>query len=99
MRHGLTLAGRYLVLAHAHPDRPGRLVELLALVAAERGNIVSVEHHREGMASTSPRPEVELTVVTRNEDHCPSAAPRSSGAATASSARLRTRPLASRRSG
>ena len=53
MQHGLTLAGRYLVLRTHIADRPGALVELLELVADERGNVVSVEHHREGM--TSPR--------------------------------------------
>jgi threonine dehydratase len=70
MRHGLTLAGRYLVIRTRIPDRPGALVELLELVAAERGNVVSVEHHREGMAIHVAETEVELTVVTRNEDHC-----------------------------
>ncbi|MGH3002842.1 MAG: threonine ammonia-lyase [Gaiellaceae bacterium] len=70
MRHGLTLAGRYLVVRTRISDRPGALVELLELVAAERGNVVSVEHHREGMAVHIAETEVELTVVTRNEEHC-----------------------------
>jgi threonine dehydratase len=70
MRHGLTLAGRYLVVRTRIADRPGALVELLELVAAERGNVVSVEHHREGMAIRLAETEVELTVVTRDEDHC-----------------------------
>ena len=30
-------------------DRPGELIKLLQLVAAERGNIVQIEHHREGV--------------------------------------------------
>jgi threonine dehydratase len=70
MRHGLTAAGRYLVIRTRIRDRPGALVELLELVAAERGNVVSVEHHREGMAIHVAETEVELTVVTRNEEHC-----------------------------
>jgi threonine dehydratase len=70
MRHGLTAAGRYLVLRTRVPDRPGELVNLLQLVAGERGNVVSVEHHREGMGVHVSETEVELTVVTRNEDHC-----------------------------
>jgi len=70
MRHGLTAAGRYLVIRTRIPDRPGALVELLELVAEERGNVVSVEHHREGMAIHVAETEVELTVVTRNEPHC-----------------------------
>ena len=70
MRHGLTRAGRYLVIRTRMPDRPGALVELLELVADERGNVVSVEHHREGLAIHVAETEVELTVVTRNEEHC-----------------------------
>jgi threonine dehydratase len=70
MRHGLTLAGRYLVVRTRIPDRPGALVELLELVAAERGNVLSVEHHREGMEIQVSETGVELTVITRDEDHC-----------------------------
>ena len=70
MRHGLTLAGRYLVFRTKIADRPGSLVELLDLIAAERGNVVSVEHHREGMAIDVVETEVSLTVITRDEMHC-----------------------------
>jgi threonine dehydratase len=70
MRHGLTAAGRYLVMRTRVPDRPGELVRLLELVAAERGNVVSIEHHREGIGVHVAETGVELTIVTRNEDHC-----------------------------
>ncbi|HEY6149753.1 MAG TPA: threonine ammonia-lyase, partial [Gaiellaceae bacterium] len=49
MRHGLTIAGRFLVLRTRLQDRPGELIKLLKSVAQERANVVSVEHHREGM--------------------------------------------------
>jgi ACT domain-containing protein len=39
-------------------------------VAAERGNIVDIEHHREGMNIHLAETEVQLTVVTRDEEHC-----------------------------
>jgi threonine dehydratase len=70
MRHGLTRAGRYLVIRTTISDRPGGLVRMLELVARERGNVVSVEHHREGMAIHIAETEVELTIVTRDEQHC-----------------------------
>ncbi len=69
MRHGLAAAGRYLVVRTRIVDRPGALVELLQLVASARGNVVSVEHHREGLAGVAET-EVELTVVTRDDQHC-----------------------------
>jgi threonine dehydratase len=70
MRHGLTVGGRYLVVRTHLSDRPGELIKLLSLVAEERGNVVSVEHHREGMDVPVTETEVELTLVTRDEDHC-----------------------------
>jgi threonine dehydratase len=70
MRHGLTSAGRYLVARTQLADRPGELIKLLSLVAAERGNVISVEHHREGMDIPVSETEVELTLVTRDEEHC-----------------------------
>jgi threonine dehydratase len=70
MRHGLTGAGRYLVLRTHVPDRPGELIKLLSLVAEERGNLISVEHHREGMNLPVTATEVELTMITRDEEHC-----------------------------
>jgi len=69
MRHGLTLAGRYLVVRSRVPDRPGELVKLLNLIAAERVNVVSVEHHREGMHLSLAETEVELVLATRDEAH------------------------------
>jgi len=70
MRHGLTLEGRYLVVRSLLPDRPGELLKLLTLVAEERANLVSVEHHREGMHIPIGVTQVELTVITRDEEHC-----------------------------
>ncbi|TML51789.1 MAG: threonine ammonia-lyase [Actinobacteria bacterium] len=70
MRHGLTVAGRYLVVRTQLADRPGELIKLLSLVAEERGNVIAVEHHREGMDVPVTATEVELTLVTRDEDHC-----------------------------
>jgi threonine dehydratase len=70
MRHGLTHAGRYVVIRTRVGDRPGELVRLLEHVAEQRVNIVSVEHHREGMAVPVAETEVELTLTTRDAEHC-----------------------------
>jgi threonine dehydratase len=70
MRHGLTVAGRYLVVRTHLSDRPGELIKLLSLVAEERGNVIAVEHHREGMNIPVTETEVELTLITRDEEHC-----------------------------
>ncbi len=69
VRHGLTHAGRYLVVRTRVPDLPGELVKLLTLIAEERVNVVSVEHHREGMHVSVAETEVELVLSTRDQEH------------------------------
>jgi threonine dehydratase len=70
MRHGLTLAGRYLVVRTRLVDRPGELIKVLSLVASEHGNVISVEHHREGMDVPVTESEIELTLTMRDNEHC-----------------------------
>jgi threonine dehydratase len=69
MRHGLTHAGRFLVVRTSVPDRPGELVKLLALLAEERVNVVEVEHLREGIDIPVGVTGLELTLATRDEEH------------------------------
>ena len=70
MRHGLTAAGRYLVVRTRVPDRPGELLKLMSLFADEHANVVSIEHHREGMDTPVTESEVEATLLTRDQEHC-----------------------------
>jgi threonine dehydratase len=70
LRHGLTRAGRYLVVRTRVSDRPGNLADLLALVAEERANVLGVDHHREGMDLPVTGTEIELTLTMRDEEHC-----------------------------
>lgn len=69
-RHGLTRAGRFLVFRTRISDRPGALAALLARIAERRVNVVSVDHHREGMDLPVTGTEVSITVATRDEEHC-----------------------------
>jgi threonine dehydratase len=70
LRHGLTEAGRFLAIRLLIPDRPGELRNVLDLIAEGRGNVVSVDHHREGRTTTALQTEIELVVSTRDEAHC-----------------------------
>jgi threonine dehydratase len=69
MRRGLALAGRYLVVRTRVPDRPGELAELLSRLAAERVNVVEVEHQREAAGIPVGYTGVELTLLTRDPEH------------------------------
>jgi threonine dehydratase len=70
LRHGLTQAGRFLAIRLLIPDRPGQLRDVLDLIARGRGNVVSVDHHREGRTTSALQTEIELVVSTRDEAHC-----------------------------
>ncbi len=70
LRHGLTRAGRYLVVRTRVSDRPGNLADLLTLVAEGRANVLGVDHHREGMDLPVTGTEIELTLAMRDEEHC-----------------------------
>ena len=65
-----TLAGRYLVVRTRFPTGPASSIKLLSLFAEEHANVVSVEHHREGMDLPVTETEVELTLATRDQEHC-----------------------------
>ncbi|HLX33384.1 MAG TPA: threonine ammonia-lyase [Gaiellaceae bacterium] len=70
MRRGLALSGRYLVVRTRVPDHPGQLAHLLDLLAAERVNVVEVEHHREALGVPIGYTGVALTLLTRDPAHC-----------------------------
>ena len=61
LRRHETAAGRRVRVFTRVPDRPGALAELLNLIAAQRVNLVSLEHVRET--------GVELTLETRGPEH------------------------------
>ena len=67
--HGLSAAGRYLVLRIVLDDRPGSLALLTGAVAAMGLNVLSVEHHRSGVALPVEEVEVLMTVETRDPSH------------------------------
>ena len=69
-RYSLTQAGRFLVIRTRVEDRPGGLAKLLALIAAERVNLIEVHHEREGFQVPLAETSVQLTLQTRDEEHC-----------------------------
>ncbi len=70
MRRGLALGGRYLVIRTRVLDRPGELAKLLDLLAGERVNVVEVEHQREAAGVPVGHTGVELTLLSRDAEHC-----------------------------
>jgi threonine dehydratase len=69
IRMGETAAGRRVVLSTVVPDRPGALAGLLAVVAECGGNVVDVEHLRDGIDLHVRETAIKLVLQTRGPDH------------------------------
>jgi threonine dehydratase len=60
---------RYLHVFTAIVDKPGHLAKLLETVAAQRGNLISVQHNRVSTDIPLGETAVELLIEVRDEDH------------------------------
>jgi threonine dehydratase len=68
IRLGETAAGRRMVLSTVVPDRPGALAGLLRVVADHGGNVVDVEHLRDGIDIHVRETAIKLVLQTRGPD-------------------------------
>src|SRR5215212_1634299 len=68
IRLGETAAGRRMVLSTVVPDRPGALAGLLRVVAEHGGNVVDVEHLRDGIDLHVRETAIKLVLQTRGRE-------------------------------
>ena len=69
IEHGLTAAGRFLVLRIVVVDHPGELARVTETVARLGLNVLDVEHHRVGLKLGVDKVAVVLTLETRDQTH------------------------------
>jgi threonine dehydratase len=69
IRLGETSAGRRIVLSTVVPDRPGALAGLLRVVADHGGNVVDVEHLRDGIDLHVRETAIKLVLQTRGREN------------------------------
>ena len=69
VEHGLTAAGRYLMLRVVLADKPGALASLTAALGEQGLNLLTVEHRRSGAPVAVNEVEVVLTLETRDPAH------------------------------
>jgi threonine dehydratase len=69
IRLGETAAGRRIVVGTVVPDRPGALAGLLRVVAEHGGNVVDVEHLRDGIDLHVRETAIKLVLQTRGAAH------------------------------
>jgi threonine dehydratase len=70
LRHGLAVAGRYLVVRCRLADRPGALVTLLGELAGLGVNVLDVMHERVAARLHVEEADVLLHLETRGPEHC-----------------------------
>jgi threonine dehydratase len=70
LRHGLSVAGRFLLLRVRIPDRPGSLATLLGHLAATGANVVTIGHVRTGLELLVGEVEIEAELETKGPHHC-----------------------------
>jgi threonine dehydratase len=69
VEHGLTAAGRYLMVRVVLADKPGALAVLTAALGNLGLNLLTVEHRRSGAPVGVREVEVILTLETRDPGH------------------------------
>ncbi len=69
VRHGLESSGRFARFTLLVPDQPGSLAEIIMLISEHGGNVVHVDHHREGFGLPFGPVAIEISVETRDADH------------------------------
>lgn len=69
VEHGLMQAGRYFSISVGLDDKPGQLALLSALLADAGANVLSVAHHRFGIALPVGRVQAVLLLEVRNREH------------------------------
>ncbi len=69
IEHGLMQEGRYYSLTVGLDDKPGQLAMLSALLSEADANVLSVAHHRFGIALPVGRVQAVLLLEVRNREH------------------------------
>lgn len=70
VRHGLSSAGRFLVMKVRLVDRSGALANMLFDLASMQANIMHVDHVRTGVDLAIDEVEVTMQVETKGPEHC-----------------------------
>jgi threonine dehydratase len=69
VRHGLEASGRFARYSVLVPDQPGNLAVVLQTIAGAGGNVLQVQHRREGFGLPFGTVEIEISIETKDADH------------------------------
>ena len=68
LRRGLAKDGRLAKISVIVPDRPGSIVDLAAIAASQKANILDIHHGRTFTSAAFRETEIELMVETRGPE-------------------------------
>lgn len=69
VRHGLESRGRFSSFWVTVPDEPGHLARVLTTVGDLGGNVLSVDHQREGTKRAFGTVKIRIAIETRSQVH------------------------------
>jgi len=69
INRALSAYGRLTSLTVELQDKPGRLKDVLSIIAKKGANIIDIEHNREGSISNIIRTCINITMETKNHQH------------------------------
>ncbi len=69
VRHGLESSGRFTALDVLVPDEPGHLAAVLTTIGDNGGNVLSVDHHRQGHGLAFGTVEIQVALETKGFEH------------------------------
>ena len=69
LQHGLIERDRIFTVSVLLPDKPGELVRVANVIAAEQGNVVKLEHNQFVSINRNAAVELKITLEAFGTDH------------------------------
>ena len=69
LQHGLIARGRIFTVSVLLPDKPGELVKVSSVIAAEQGNVVKLEHNQFVSINRNAAVELRITLEAFGNEH------------------------------
>ncbi|WP_416148827.1 threonine ammonia-lyase [Salipaludibacillus sp. HK11] len=69
IEHGLMESGRYLTLKTLIQDKPGRLQDILEIVAKLQANVVNIHQQRVGVKVFPGQTQLQMSLETKDREH------------------------------
>ncbi|SEP71872.1 threonine dehydratase [Lachnospiraceae bacterium RM5] len=69
LQHGLIARDRIFTVSILLPDKPGELVKVANIIAAEQGNVVKLEHNQFVSINRNAAVELKITIEAFGTDH------------------------------